>query len=179
MTVWPPGIVFHDIRKPLPYGDGSAEAIYSAHMLEHLYFDEANNALVEFRRLLSPAGVLRLALPDSELLARVFLRDSGARGAQAALDFNAGLNAHPLSRPPARRRLSDRLGASIHRWQPTGALVTKMLRDAGFGEVNECTFGSGDLPDLATVEHRRESFFLEARVPASDTTAQRTIGRTP
>jgi SAM-dependent methyltransferase len=178
MTAWPPGIVFHDIRKPLPYAAGSAEAIYSAHMLEHLYFDEAKKALVEFRRLLSPAGVLRLALPDSELLARVFLRDSGARGADAALEFNTGLNAHPLSRPPARRRLSDRLGASIHRWQPTHALVTKMLLDAGFGGVTECTFLSGDLPDLATVEHRPESFFLEARVPASDV-ALGTTGRTP
>ncbi len=179
MTVWPAGIVFHDIRKPLPYGDSSAEAIYSAHMLEHLYFDEANNALVEFRRLLSPEGVLRLALPDSELLASAFLQNSAARGAQAALEFNAGLNAHPLSRPPARRRLSDGLGASLHRWQPTGALVMKMLRDAGFGEVNECTFLRGDLPDLATVEHRRESFFLEARGTASDTTADRTMGRMP
>jgi len=177
MTVWPPGILFHDIRKPLPYAGGSAEAIYSAHMLEHLYFDEANNALVELRRLLSPVGVLRLALPDSELLASVFLRDSAARGADAALEFNAGLNAHPLSRAPARRRLSDRLGASIHRWQPTRALVTKMLLDAGFGGVAECTFLCGDLPDLATVEHRPESFFLEARVPGSGGIAHGTTDR--
>ena len=166
MTVWPSGILFHDIRKPLPFSDGSAEAIYSAHMLEHLYYEEARNVLAEFRRLLSLTGILRLALPDSEQLAAAFLKNLDTEGVTAALEFNKGLSAHPLSPPSGLRRLSGRLGASVHRWQPTRALVTHMLHQADFGNVSERQYLVGDLPDLTSVEHRQESFFLEARVPA-------------
>jgi SAM-dependent methyltransferase len=167
MIVWPEGIVFHDVRKSLPFPNGSASAIYSSHMLEHLYFDEAKLVLADFRRLLSGEGVLRLALPDSEQLAAVFLHNINRDGAKATLDFNLGLAAHPMSRPSGLRRLSSRVGASLHRWQPTRALVTRMLSDAGFGSVTEHEYLSGDLVDLESVEHREESFFLEARVARS------------
>ena len=165
MTEWPQGILFHDVRKGLPFPDASAEAIYSSHMLEHLYFDEANQTLREFRRLLSSEGVLRLALPDTEQLAASFLKDIRDEGAGATLEFNKGLSAHPMSPPSGLRRLTGRLGASVHRWQPTRALVSQMLRDAGFGTVTDRGFLVGDLVDLQSVEHRAESFFLEARLP--------------
>jgi SAM-dependent methyltransferase len=164
MATWPSGITYGNVCRGLPYPDASAAAIYSSHMLEHLYFDDAQRALREFRRLLSPAGILRLALPDSERLAGDFVANCGAKGADAALEFNLGLNAYPLVRPSGLGRLTSRLGASMHRWQPTGPLVTRMLIDAGFDNVIEQDFLSGDLPDLASVEHRAESFFVEATV---------------
>jgi len=164
MTTWPSNIIYGNVCRGLRFPDGSADAIYSSHMLEHLYFDDAQRALREFRRLLSPKGILRLALPDSEKLASAFLASHDTKGADAALDFNLGLNAHPLARPSGPGRLTSRLGASTHRWQPTCPLVTRMLVDSGFDHVVECDFLSGDLPDLAAVEHRAESFFLEATV---------------
>src|SRR5687767_10047258 len=38
MTRWPRNIRIHDVVKGLPYADASVSAIYSSHMLEHLYF---------------------------------------------------------------------------------------------------------------------------------------------
>jgi len=165
MAPWPRSIVYSDACKGLPYPDASAVAIYSSHMLEHLYFDQAQKALREFRRLITPTGILRLALPDSEKLASSFLSGLQAGGSDASLEFIRGLNAHPLVGPSGLRRLSDKLGSSMHRWQPTRALVSWMVADAGFVNVQQRQFLEGDLPDLATVEHRQESFFVEATGP--------------
>ena len=40
-TEWPENILVHDLRKPLPFPDGYAGAIYGSHVLEHLYLVEA------------------------------------------------------------------------------------------------------------------------------------------
>ena len=162
MNTWPRNIIYADVRRRLPFPDGSAVAIYSSHMLEHLYFDEASSALREFRRLLSPTGVVRLAMPDAERLASDFLAALKDDGFHATLDFNLALSAHPLTRPTGRRRLASKLGASVHRWQPTRQLLTQMLADAGFDSVVERDFLRGELSNLGDVEHRSESFFLEA-----------------
>lgn len=52
--------------------DGAAELIYSSHSIE--YFDrvEACRVLAEWRRVLQPGGVLRVAVPDFAALADVY-----------------------------------------------------------------------------------------------------------
>ncbi len=49
-----------------PVADDSHDALYSSHTLEHLYWHDVPVALAEFRRVLRPAGMLLLRLPDLE-----------------------------------------------------------------------------------------------------------------
>lgn len=49
---------------PLNYADGSVEEIRCVHMLEHLSFGEAREALKEWHRVLKPGGRLRISVPD-------------------------------------------------------------------------------------------------------------------
>lgn len=51
---------------PLPYADSSVEEIRCVHMLEHLTYQEASDALKEWNRVLKPGGRLRLSVPDVE-----------------------------------------------------------------------------------------------------------------
>ena len=155
-VTWPRGIRRHDVTKGLPFPDRSVSAIYSSHALEHLYLDDAKGLLRECHRVLSRGCILRLALPDSTLLARRLVE--GGTG----LDFNIGLNAQPLERPRLRGSLLAVAGASVHRWQPTSDLVRDLLADAGFRGITELSYRVGSLPDLASVEHRAESMFVEA-----------------
>ncbi|OSM06832.1 class I SAM-dependent methyltransferase [Magnetofaba australis] len=53
-----------DLRAGLPVPDCSVEVVYSSHMLEHLYVDEAITLLKQVRRTLKPGGYMRLTLPD-------------------------------------------------------------------------------------------------------------------
>src|SRR5450631_1077887 len=68
MTAWDPAIQRHDIRS-LPYADGSVDAIYSSHALEHIYLGEARQVLADSARVLRPGGMIRLALPDATAIA--------------------------------------------------------------------------------------------------------------
>lgn len=68
-----PHIDFKHRIDELPFiADGAAELVYCSHAFE--YFDrvEAVRVLAEWRRVLAPAGLLRLAVPDFEALIRVY-----------------------------------------------------------------------------------------------------------
>lgn len=52
----------------------SVELIYASHVLEYFDRDEARDVLTEWKRLLMPKGVLRLAVPDFEALVVVYER---------------------------------------------------------------------------------------------------------
>lgn len=167
MAEWPRSIHMRSVIRPLPFPDGSVEAIYSSHMLEHLYLSDARNVLEECGRVLRSGGVIRLALPDGERNARDLIDESHGAPGPRALAFTRGLNAHPEVRPGKADLPRKLLRGGPHRWQPTGGLVEMLLGDAGFESVHRCEFLVGDLPDLPSVEHREESLFMEAAAPAT------------
>jgi predicted SAM-dependent methyltransferase len=63
---WDDRIFIHDLRKRFPWSNGSADAIYSSHTLEHLTKGDGRNFLGECFRVLRPGGVLRIVVPDLE-----------------------------------------------------------------------------------------------------------------
>ena len=62
----------HDIRSlPMIHND-TVDLIYVCHALEYVDRVEVIDVLHEWRRVLRPGGVLRLAVPDFEALVRVY-----------------------------------------------------------------------------------------------------------
>jgi len=70
-----PGVRPLELRQPLPLADGVYEVVYSSHTLEHLPRNKVPRILSEFRRVLKPGGILRIVVPDLELMARTYLRE--------------------------------------------------------------------------------------------------------
>lgn len=68
-----PGVHRFDVRAPLPLGDGTCAVAYSSHLLEHLDRDAGRSLVAELFRVLVPGGILRLAVPDLEAVARLYL----------------------------------------------------------------------------------------------------------
>lgn len=165
LTPWSRAIVRHDIRRRLPYPDGSVDAIYSSHTLEHLYLAEARQVLAECVRLLRPGGLLRLALPDAERLAREFLAAAESGDPDAGFVFNRRLLTHPEDRPRGVRHLMRLASGGIHRWQPAPSMVERLLAEAGFTGTRRLRYREGALPDLASVETNPDSFFVETTRP--------------
>lgn len=60
-----PGALYHDAMNPLPLADGSVRRIHCEHFLEHLPFLHARKFLEECRRVLEPAGSMRVVVPDA------------------------------------------------------------------------------------------------------------------
>ena len=55
--------------------DGSFDALYSAHNIEHLYPYEVPIALAEFRRVLAPTGFCVITCPDLQSVAAMVAED--------------------------------------------------------------------------------------------------------
>jgi len=66
-----------DARRGLPFADASVDAVYHAHMLEHLETEDARKFLIECHRILRPGGVMRVVVPDLEGIAQTYLRELG------------------------------------------------------------------------------------------------------
>lgn len=66
-------VLVHDIRRGLPAEDGSADAVYHSHVLEHLDRSIVPSFLAEVRRVLRKGGVHRIVVPDFEKVCRRYV----------------------------------------------------------------------------------------------------------
>lgn len=56
-----------DLRRGIPFADGSVSAVYSSHFLEHLEFGQIRAFLQECRRVLTPGGEFLVCVPDARI----------------------------------------------------------------------------------------------------------------
>lgn len=83
-----------DVCKGLPFDSEQVDACYASHVLEHLPRPQARALLVESLRVLRPGGIIRLAVPDLEAIAREYLdvlarADKGEQAAMAQYEWIA------------------------------------------------------------------------------------------
>ena len=84
-------VVQYDVNDGIPFADGSFDAVYHSHVLEHLKPDQGQRLLAECFRVLAPGGVLRIVVPDLEKIAQLYLQkheQAWAGDETAAVDYN-------------------------------------------------------------------------------------------
>jgi predicted SAM-dependent methyltransferase len=160
---WGSDVLIHDVRKPLPFPDHSIAAIYSSHLLEHLFLEEAERLLKECRRVLQPNGVLRIVVPDLRSIVLEYL-------GQSALDSPPLPNSEMLS--PADRMnmrlllrsprpqsgwMLYRLYSALkdfhwHKWMYDAPSLMTHFRDAGFVDVAQKGYHDSRIDDIAVIE---------------------------
>ncbi len=112
--------------------DGRADAIYSSHGLEHLYWHDVPHALAEFHRTLTDDGFAIVTCPDLQAAAKMIAED---RLFDTAYESPAG----PITpfdilysyRPFVQANpewMSHHCGFTL-------STLTKLLKDAGFASV--------------------------------------------
>jgi SAM-dependent methyltransferase len=134
-----------DVTRPFRFDDDTFEAVYASHLLEHLDPGVAERCLKEIRRVLRSGGVLRLAVPDlDEVVAQYDPSDPDG--------FLAGLyEAHS----------GRRSHSSLHRWMYNARSLEALLQRVGFREIERCQYHQGRCPDVAQIETRQWSLFME------------------
>lgn len=149
---WDSNILIHDLTRPLPFSDESADVVYSSHTLEH--FDKATGLafLAECHRVLKIGGIIRIVVPDlAEFVGRY------TRGELAADDFVEQLGVLPDIRDSARlTRFLSPFIAFPHRCMYDEAILLERLEQAGFDAGRRDPFSS-DIPDIANVESRHRT----------------------
>ncbi len=68
------GVLAHDLNEPLPFESDSFDVVYHSHVLEHFPKQRAASFVDECYRVLRPGGVIRVAVPDLEGIARLYLQ---------------------------------------------------------------------------------------------------------
>ena len=106
----------------LPLADGSADAVYSSHFLEHIPREQVPGFLRECRRVLRAGGIIRLVTPDLENICRAYLaaRETGE-------EDKANLVVLELVDQCVRRRTGGLLGQELRRLR-SGAEGVEPLR---------------------------------------------------
>jgi SAM-dependent methyltransferase len=67
--------ILADLTDLSPIPDGSADAVWAAHCIEHLYEHQVTIALAEFRRVLRDDGFVCVIVPDLQEVARYVVTD--------------------------------------------------------------------------------------------------------
>src|SRR5260221_7398704 len=159
---WSPDIFVHDIRKPLPFPDCSADAVYASHVLEHLYREQGQNLIREAFRVLAPGGVVRVIVPDLNNIVSEYLgnRPFGELSAsENALSPGDLLNERLLMRwpSPSRRNVVMRVYEAwqdfhSHKWMYDERSLSSLIRSAGFVDVVRRNHSESLIPNISEVE---------------------------
>jgi predicted SAM-dependent methyltransferase len=140
-----------DLRRGIPFADGSAEAVFSEHLFEHIGFDGGLALMRECHRVLRPGGVLRITVPDLERYVRSYLGDDPL------------LDECRTGRPTRAMAFEEVFFHHGHRAMYDFETLALMLRSVGFTAVEKSTFRQSrlaDQPDRA--DRRPETLYVEA-----------------
>lgn len=137
-------VLYGDIIKGLPLKDGSVDAMYCSHVLEHLSLEDCRKAIANTHKALRQGGVFRMVLPSLSAHIKAYL-DCQDRE-QAAMNF---MKYTILGQETRQRGLKGLIrtvyGNSEHRWMWDFPSLSAELRKAGFTEIREAVHGdSGD-----------------------------------
>lgn len=147
---WPKEIIARELTKPLPYAPGTVDFVYTSHFLEHILLSDVKSMLKEMFRVLKPGGVTRIIVPDLRYYIDEYVRNTTANPAEAGDIFMKAMNVHPKQRDP-------------HLWMYDTPSMMKHLREAGFTQLDICSFKQGRCPDLEILDNRPiDSLFIEA-----------------
>jgi predicted SAM-dependent methyltransferase len=159
---WSASIVTHDIRKPLPFPDNSAAALYASHVLEHLYREEGQQLIAESFRVLGAGGVLRVVVPDLRAIVEDYLRNGAANPDSSASDDLRPadrLNQRLLMRwpTPISSHLLYRIYNSwqdfhSHKWMYDGDSLVALFKRTGFVDVERRDCYDSRITDIRDVE---------------------------
>lgn len=157
---WSPDILIHDLRKPLPFPDNSAIAIYASHFLQELYFDEAMRLLKQCYRVLQPGGGLRIVALDlraciEEYLGQRTLRDmpEGILKMLPADRLNTRLVLHNPNPPNLLYNLYLAFtGFHFTKWLYDAENLAAHMGSAGFADVREMQFRESRIQGIEEIE---------------------------
>lgn len=140
-----------DIRKPLPFPDGSALFVFAEHVIEHVQFSEGMAFLRECQRVLQPSGTLRLSFPDVTRITNA--------NTLLYLDFLRTLGVTADTQNDARRFILEGSG-HLSCW--TDLAAWHCLHAAGFSNVQRSHYGSSHVATLNGIDGHHLSSSLTA-----------------
>lgn len=111
-----------------PFKDNSVNLIYACHCLEHFPHGRISTVLSEWYRVLRTDGILRLSVPDFDLLLKVY--------------YESGNDINTIMSPLMGEQ---NYKYNFHKSLFTRSSLTALLKNVGFRDIKEWQPGSSDL----------------------------------
>jgi SAM-dependent methyltransferase len=154
---WPEAVSYRDLRRGTGAAPASVAVVYTSHLLEHLYRDEALALLEDVHRSLKPHGVCRVVVPDVAAIVAWYLehKQTGQNDQPSSDLLMQMLVVHPAAagRGRALARWYDRMtNLHLHKWMYDAAGLEALVRQAGFQQVRVCAYLDSVIPEHALRE---------------------------
>lgn len=150
-------IIVWNLKKGIPFSDGTFDVVYHSHIFEHLERDFAPLFLKECMRVLKKGGILRVVVPDLFILIQRYMdsiqkienghQESFSEHQKATHDiFDQMARSEPVMTENAKQRpFIGFLGrfirgdtearGELHRWMYDKYSLEALLKEAGFKNV--------------------------------------------
>lgn len=151
-----------DVRRPLPFADGSVRRLICEHVIEHLDFrEDVPNVLSDWVRVLKLGGVARIVVPDLRVHVEAYVSTDSARW--AALGWNIGDLPDDIRTPMHILNHMFHQGGE-HLFGYDFETLAGALKRAGFSTVHQAEFGRSIDPELAIDQenHAPYSLYVDA-----------------
>ena len=137
-------INYLNVTKQFPYTDNAFDYVFSSHLFEHLYPTDAIFCLKEVYRVLKVGGVLRISVPDLDKIIASYDPTRTDEFLEAIFESK-------------RKRDKNK-----HHWHFNERSLSTILKVISFREVYRCEFKQGRCADVALIDNRPDSLFIEA-----------------
>lgn len=151
-------IKYGNIIKGFPEHNGSCDAVYCSHVLEHLTHDEFMIAIKNTYLLLKENGVFRLVTPDLKRMCENYLRNES--NPEASIEFIGGTNMGLKKQRSIIDRIRRVFSNSFHLWLWDYNSVKKILIMTGFKNIRRCEYHDSEIKEFKMVENPNR--FIEA-----------------
>ncbi len=143
---------YGDIAVGLDIEENSCDAIYCAHVLEHLSLEDADPLCRIPIRYLRSGGLFRLVVPDFEQQVAGYIANKNPNALPNFLTYTHLGRTTRAKRPLALIR--ELFGNSYHLWMWDYKALSHQLSEIGFREIRRCYFGDSRDPAFLSVEHQ-------------------------
>jgi predicted SAM-dependent methyltransferase len=142
--------LYWDLRRGIPFPDGSVDAVFAEHLLEHLDLSAGISLLRKCRRVLRPGAQVRIGVPDLDrYLASYLGQDDLIERVRAG-------------RPTRAVALGEVFFLHGHRSMSDFETLSWAFREAGFAHIERFEFGVGRTGPAPDSERRRtETLYVE------------------
>ncbi len=135
----------------MPFPDGTADAVFHEHVLEHFSLSDGLQLIDDSFRVLRPGGVLRIGVPDAGAYAHSY-----TRGGTGVIE-----RVRP-GRPTPMMAFAEIFYSHGHRWMYDAETLAYVMSAAGFTSVAERPFGESAISPAPDSESRRdETVYVE------------------
>lgn len=157
---WDKRVFIHDLTKQFPWDDDTAEVAYSSHTLEHLTREQGRIFLAECRRVLKPAGIIRIVVPD---LAHTV--DKYVSGRLRADHFVEALGVLSSVSAGSLRKLLSPLVEHPHKCMYDQTTLLEALDETGFEAVPKGAFDSAiqGIDEIELAARTRNAVIVEGK----------------